>query len=197
METEYELSDHQIYYRIVLISFPKYVGTIDSDGKPHGKGIYYFKEGGAEYHGQFQNGNFEGKGILKKGGDVYKGQFKNDKFSGKGSYTFYDGDRYEGDYKDGERHGTGTYYYARGNKYQGEFKDNQMFGEGTYYFADGDRFEGNLVDGKFVSGKYKYANGQVYIGKDHKIGRELIPNLSQKTHRFINFRAIPRQSTFW
>ena len=72
--------------------FLKYVGTIDEEGKPHGKGSYYFASG-AEYRGHFKNGNFEGKGMLSKSGDTYKGQFVNDKFHGVGIYQYADGDK--------------------------------------------------------------------------------------------------------
>ena len=44
-----------------------------------------------------------------------------------------------------------------------------MNGNGRYNFSDGDVFEGKLSNGKFVSGTYKYANGQVYSGRNFKL----------------------------
>lgn len=40
-----------------------------------------------------------------------------------------------------------------------------MHGKGAYFFSDGDVFEGSIEHGKFVTGVYKYVNGQVYEGE--------------------------------
>jgi hypothetical protein len=72
--------------------------------------------------------------------------------------------KYEGNFRDGDRHGDGTYYYKNGNKYVGEFQSNEMHGKGSYYFSDGDVFQGSIEHGKFVTGVYRYVNGQIYEG---------------------------------
>ena len=39
----------------------RYEGEVNADGKLHGKGVYYFKNG-SKYQGNFQNNLFNGSG---------------------------------------------------------------------------------------------------------------------------------------
>ena len=87
------------------------------NGKPHGKGVFCFHDGG-RYEGDFVRGGFSGKGIM--------------------TYTFPTaGYRYEGDFVNGKRHGKGVYTFPSGKRYEGEFVDNDIHGYGTMYAEDG------------------------------------------------------------
>ena len=62
-----------------------YVGQVNKDNKPHGKGTYT-ESNGSKYVGEFKDGKRHGQGTLteKKGivfkGKVLKGTFKNNEF---------------------------------------------------------------------------------------------------------------------
>ncbi len=95
-------------------------GTYEGDlvnGKPHGKGVLSFNDGG-RYEGSFVKGMITGKGIM--------------------IYTVpSSGYRYEGDFVNGNRHGRGVYAFPSGNRYEGEFAVNEIHGYGTMYSPDG------------------------------------------------------------
>ena len=55
------------------------------NGKAHGNGILFYKNGKIKYEGNFINGKFDGKGkFYRENGDYYVGQEKNYKALGKG-----------------------------------------------------------------------------------------------------------------
>ena len=68
----------------------RYVGQFH-EGRRHGKGIYYFLNGG-KYEGELARDQFNGYGSFESPyGDRYVGQFRNGQFGGEGVYTFANG----------------------------------------------------------------------------------------------------------
>lgn len=90
----------------------KYKGQM-SEGRRHGKGIYYYANG-----------------------DIYGGQWRNNLFHGKGAYIFAGGERYEGNLINGKKHGKGKYFYINGNTYEGEWAFDKKNGQGNYNYAE-------------------------------------------------------------
>lgn len=134
----------------VQLAEGKYTGEM-ANGKPHGKGIIYFKTEDnlkrVSYDGDWVNGIKTGKGIMIwKDGNKYIGQFKDDKLNGQGSFFFFDGGKYEGLWKDSQRNGQGSYHYPDGSKYEGQWKDGQRNGEGTIFFSNGNKYKGQWKD---------------------------------------------------
>jgi len=88
----------------------KYVGQVNQDGKPHGRGFLTYPEGNLRlnYEGEFENGSPHGQGILK----------------------MLNGDKYEGHLKAGMTT-TGKMTEPNGNYYRGEWQDGK-FWNGTY-----------------------------------------------------------------
>ena len=62
-----------------------YMGYVNSDGKPHGPGVYTWDDS-----------------------ECYMGLARHDKRHGFGKYIFADGDEYEGEWVEDEMHGQGT-----------------------------------------------------------------------------------------
>ncbi len=170
----------------------KYVGEI-RNGKPHGKGILYYKESDEKertiYDGEWRNGIQHGKGILKwKNGAKYEGDWDNGEWNGEGTYYFEeghiytggwknseysghgtliqpDGGRYEGDFEDGKANGQGTFYAANGCIYVGNWKNWEKSGQGVFTFPNGDRYEGNFENDVINGyGTFSYADGTKHIG---------------------------------
>ena len=93
------------------------------DGRRHGKGIIYYKNGTIKYEGDFVNDKLEGMGkYIYENGEYYIGQFVKGLRHGKGiEYYKNNTIKYEGDYVKGKREGYGKYIYESGNYYIGEF----------------------------------------------------------------------------
>jgi len=148
----------------------KYEGEL-KDGKPHGKGIYYYANGD-KYEGEYKDNKRNGKGVYYyANGNRYEGEYKDDKRNNKGILYYANGSKYEGEYKDDEINGKGIFYYTNGDRYEGEYKDGKMSGKGIFYKANGDRYEGEYKgDEKNGKGIYYCANGNRYEGeyKDNK-----------------------------
>jgi len=167
-----------------------YIGPLDENGEPNGKGTYYWADG-CKYEGDFVHGKLTGKGIKynPKGikdfegdwvdGDLTgKGIIYNDdgskfyegdivKFvpSGKGIMYWSNGDKYDGDFVNGNRTGKGTYYWASGDKYEGDFVNGELNGKGTYYWTNGNKYEGDFVKGdRTGKGIFYWKNGDKYEG---------------------------------
>ena len=68
----------------ININGGEYEGEVNSNGKPHGQGVW-----------------------THPSGRRYEGQCKNGKKHGQGTYTWPDGARYEGEWQDGKYHGQG------------------------------------------------------------------------------------------
>ena len=85
----------------------RYVGEV-SNGKPHGKGIIYYKSDDevnrVSYEGDWVDGIRTGNGVMIwKNGARLEGGWKNGKSSGYGIENYANGDRYEGNYENGKR----------------------------------------------------------------------------------------------
>ena len=143
----------------------------------------YTSENGAEYVGEFINGDFNGHGTMTwLDGENYIGEWRDDKRNGQGTYSYANGNKYVGEFKDNKRNGQGTYTWANGDKYVVEYKDSKRNGQGTLTFADGENYVGEFKNGDYNGqGTYTYANGNKYVGgyKDDK------PN-GQGTFTFAN-----------
>jgi hypothetical protein len=88
-----------------------YVGELNSNNMPNGKGKLFFFTGGS-YIGDWSDGKYHGKGILEySNGDVYSGQFKNNLKSGFGKMLLTneleEPIEYKGNWKKGLMHGKG------------------------------------------------------------------------------------------
>uniref|UniRef100_UPI001EAEFAD8 MORN repeat-containing protein 4-like n=1 Tax=Oncorhynchus gorbuscha TaxID=8017 RepID=UPI001EAEFAD8 len=70
-------------------------------------------------------------------GTCYTGQFENGLFNGCGMLVFPDGSRYEGDFIQGKFQGAGVFSCFDGMKFEGEFKSGCVQGYGMLTFADG------------------------------------------------------------
>ena len=70
------------------------------NGKRHGKGKVYYKNGDIKYDGDFVNDKCEGNGkYIYEGGKYYIGQLLNGKRHGKGKVYYKNGDiKYDGDF---------------------------------------------------------------------------------------------------
>ncbi len=163
----------------------KYVGQVNEQSLPHGRGKMNFANGDY-YEGDFVNGKRTGKGTLKfANGNIYEGDFVNDMPHGKGTLKFANGDIYEGDVVNDKMTGKGTYKFASGTSYEGDFVNGMPHGKGTLKFANGDIYEGDFVNKdkstlKFANdviyqvdfensmttgkGTVKFANGDIYEG---------------------------------
>ena len=89
------------------------------NGKKHGKGIEYAKNGNLKYNGEYLNGKRNGKGKLynKKyyfNKIVYEGEFLNGKKSGRGiEFDDYNNFKYEGEYTNGKKMEGGKNIFAK------------------------------------------------------------------------------------
>ena len=93
-----------------------FTGSIDTDGKPHGKGKATFSDG-RTYEGSFVHGTMQGTDarFVMKNGDTFTGEFRDNRFD-KGRYTLKeDASYFEGTFKDGQPD-QGNWYDKNGNK---------------------------------------------------------------------------------
>lgn len=134
-----------------------------------GSGRYLWADDGSLYEGDFQRPNvIEGRGTFKfrnhkrsTGSSKYCGSFLNGKFHGKGqlmSYFF----KYNGNFEDDKFHGRGCIKSGI-ELFDGWFdRDKKVMGKRVY--TDG-VFIGDFHDDETRKcGKYKFDNGDVYIG---------------------------------
>lgn len=118
-----------------LLVVMNYVGEVDENGVPDGKGKVWYQNG-----------------------DVYDGDVKGGKPDGVGSYRYSNGARYDGNWRDGAPHGFGTAVFVIAGSsraagevseetYEGDWVCGQCSGHGTYKFADGSSYTGEWVSG--------------------------------------------------
>ncbi len=167
----------------------KYIGDW-LDQKRSGKGRMIYANGD-EYFGTFENNLVQGYGHMKyANGNQYEGYWTNERPTGKGTFSFLDGSRYEGNFSNGVFHGQGTFFYQDDKKYVGQWENGKKHGNGTLYTANGQAIGGQWVKGEYQAdwqrytanidtlssrdcnqfycnngnGKYRYADGTLYIG---------------------------------
>ena len=117
---------------------------------------HHYKSGRKTYEGQFNVFQIkEGKGTEfynKEFSPIkYEGQFQNGKYNGFGILYYSSGGKLlEAYWKDGQAHGYGTQYNENGNiKYQGKYCQGKFFAKGTLYHQNGQKFfEGNFKEGE-------------------------------------------------
>ncbi len=148
-----------------------YVGQVNKDNIPHGKGSYVINKGkrkGDEYDGEFYNGSENGMGTYKwSTGEKFVGQFKMGKRY-KGLYTYANGDTFEGEYLNDKMH-YGTVIFKDAGEYTGYFKNELFHGKGKIIWKNGDTFEGELKEGLKSEGIYTYKlTGDTFKGKYKK-----------------------------
>jgi hypothetical protein len=94
----------------------RYAGTWENN-RPHGFGWQYYASGKKKYEGEFQDGQFEGRGThWLPNGNVYTGEFRAGQYHGRGTLYYANGDRYIGAFWQGKRQGAGKYVYASGQQ---------------------------------------------------------------------------------
>lgn len=164
-----------------------YIGEVDEQTQPHGRGIMKYKQqpygkwfdaqvSYKEYKGEWAHGVKSGRGEMRyyqngHGSMKYSGEWKNDLPNGKGKFTNFGGvtdETYIGDFKDGLRHGFGIFEksWDKGTyppkKYEGEWKDDVRCGKGICYYG---RYEENVYEGEWLNdmrdghGVWRYENG--------------------------------------
>ena len=80
-----------------------YTGSVDSDGKPHGRGELVFTDKRV-YRGRFVHGSLDGTDAYFQydNGDTFRGTFRHDAFD-RGRYTIKQtGEYFEGSFKNGD-----------------------------------------------------------------------------------------------
>ena len=140
-----------------------YEGQLNEQGKPHGKGTWFYPYG--TYKGGWKNGKKHGKGTSKRsdGSMAYKGGWKNNLQDGDGTFKYRNGNVYTGGIRAGKRHGNGVMTYANGDTYDGQWKNGKEDGQGTMKFHNGDVYKGKFSKGKLHGkGTHTYAAGDLF-----------------------------------
>ena len=151
------------------------------DGKRHGFGAAYYKNGALSYAGFWKEGKKDGLGVSFRDGDHalhiarwengkpggfvslfdsqgslrYSGRFENGKKQGAGvTVNPADGTLFVGKWQDGEATGVGSAFDQEGNLlYYGGWKDGKRHGQGTEFDKNGAIvFDGEWRDGKYHNG---------------------------------------------
>ena len=151
------------------------------DGKRHGFGAAYYKDGALSYAGFWKEGKKDGLGVSFRDGDHalhiarwengkpggfvslfdsqgslrYSGRFVNGKKQGAGvTVNPADGTLFVGKWQDGEATGVGSAFDQEGNLlYYGGWKDGKSHGQGTEFDKNGAIvFDGEWRDGKYHNG---------------------------------------------
>ncbi|KAI4807482.1 hypothetical protein KUCAC02_027288 [Chaenocephalus aceratus] len=156
-----------------------YTGQWDQ-GKRHGKGVVYFKQGKKTswYKGDWVKNNREGWGTrCYPSGNTYSGEWKNNLRHGEGSMRWLKlGQQYVGMWQNGVQHGNGTHVwilrradgsqYSQRNQYAGDFVQGQRHGQGTFRYAGGAIYEGQWRNNKkHGRGKFTFEDGHVFEGE--------------------------------
>jgi len=166
--------------RVTYESGAYYIGEVNAQHKPHGKGTYYYADGSV-YEGDWVNNEMHGKGtITDEKGNRYTGYFANDKEHGKGILIFSQGFKCEVEMRNGEIHEQGEIEflsdtlpkkgeikYPNGDHYEGELNiHGEPHGNGILTKANGIKYEGNMVNGSpHGLGTMTLTNGSISVGK--------------------------------
>ena len=128
-------------------------------------------ENGEYYIGQSLNGKKHGKGIIfdKNGNIIYEGDFVNGEKEGNGKYYYKNGEYYDGPWIKDKKHGKGIIYYPNGSiLYEGEFVNDKREGNCKYILKDGSYYIGQCHDDKHTgNGKYYSKNGDLIYDGDY------------------------------
>ena len=130
----------------------KYEGEI-KEGKSHGEGKAYYENGILNYVGDWEDARYHGKGNLytKNGSLVYVGSIKKGQRNGKGKEYHEDGTLIKGEFKDDTVDGKAEWYNKNGVlRYRGDWKKGKMHGYGETYDENG----------RYV-GKFKWKDGDI------------------------------------
>ena len=124
------------------LSFSGYKNQVTN--KITGPGIGEFSDG-TLYVGEWEDGYYQGEGLLTLGSENYKGQFKQNKFNGKGKMQLNEDEFQEGDWVDSSLvHGTIVYRVQNGaeglHTYRGPMVNNLFDGEGSLTFPEGSSY---------------------------------------------------------
>ena len=134
-------------------------------GKRYGRGIVTLSDG-REIFGKWNLGWKNRTGNVITSGFILKGEFNSGDFEGKGICTWPDGDKYVGELKDGKQHGKGIYVFSDGTEYDGEWKNGKKQGQGILISFDGAMYEGEWKEGKpNGQGTETWPNGKKYEGE--------------------------------
>ena len=125
----------------------KYTGEKNSKGEPHGQGTVTLPDG-ATYSGEWEDGEWNGRGTFTDENGTYTGGWKDMLRDGQGTETYKDGTTYTGEWKGGEWNGHGSMKDGDGTTYIGEFKDNVASGRGIETDAEGNAYTGEFKHGK-------------------------------------------------
>lgn len=117
-----------------------YYGEFYNDSIFHGKGIYFFPDGGY-YKGNWHYGIMSGFGEMNiPETEKYIGEFKEGKYHGIGTLYYPDGGKYEGNWVNGLKQGVGKIYYPSKSqiKYiEGSFNKDSPIGKFQVFYTDG------------------------------------------------------------
>lgn len=145
-----------------------YIGTIDHNGVPHGRGAYYIDKDttNLQFVSYVQHGTLHGRcrkythGVL-----IYDGYVENNVLHGEG-ICYHDNGiiKYHGEFRNNSAHGKGKVYRKNGVLYiEGLFEKNKFI-EGIYYdtkcIYEG-KFENNYLTGP---GQTRFPDGKIFDG---------------------------------
>ena len=146
-------------------NFDLFKGSVNKNYELTGKG--YRLTNNYLYYGNFQNNEFNGKGIMiNKDGSSLFGDWVNGMCTGKGVLKISNKLEYNGDFVENKKHGYGIEKYPDGSRYEGEFQDNKKNGKGKCIISNGETYEGDFKDDLFNGeGKYRWPKeSREYIG---------------------------------
>ncbi len=116
----------------------EYIGEL-KNGKPSGWGIARYENGSVKrYVGQFQNGFYNGRGVLLFTDSVFlAGQWKDGKLNGQGTNYNKNGSIYFGKFADGLKNGRGMLVYKNNDFFYGDFKADKANGRCISLWSNG------------------------------------------------------------
>ena len=125
------------------------------EGYVEGAGTLQWFEDGTlsdSYVGQYLRGREQGEGAfsLKKTGANYEGEFVEGERSGKGTQTFSYGDSYEGCWSGDLPNGQGVQTWSKGASYEGNFVNGKMQGQGILTLKNGRTFSGRWENNNYL-----------------------------------------------
>jgi hypothetical protein len=163
----------------------KYVGEVDENNLPHGKGEaegrdnregnegFVATNGLITVKGDFVHGTMTGKVEYweESFGTRYIGEMKNNEMHGHGVFIVsgtgegLSGYRYEGGWKDGLKHGEGLMTYNDGSYTKGTYVENSLHGFVVKVIKNQYTYYGEYENGRETIGYIRWANGAKYVGE--------------------------------